>query len=248
MAGGGLALVIVPPLTDATSWRATYVLCARSPVAAAVPDRTRARSSPRRRVAARRPRRPEATAARRPAGRNVRARRDRRQLVVPLLERQDASSALAGTLGGLVLLAGIVTRPLGGGAVHRRPADRRRCSWARSSRSPPARCSSRRAGRPGSRVSARSASALRRGSPSRLSSRRRSGCVQTRPGRRSRSSTRAPYSRCSSGRRSRASPSAPRRRPDRIRGDRLSRRCRAAVRRTLPPTDRAGGNGGDRRY
>ena len=25
MAGGGLALVIVPPLTDATSWRATYV-------------------------------------------------------------------------------------------------------------------------------------------------------------------------------------------------------------------------------
>ena len=43
---------------------------------------------------------------------------------VPLLEREDASSAVAGGLGGLVLLAGIVTRPLGGRLVHRRPAGR----------------------------------------------------------------------------------------------------------------------------
>jgi predicted MFS family arabinose efflux permease len=41
---------------------------------------------------------------------------------VPLLERQDASAAVAGALGGLVLLAGIVTRPLGGGMTHRQPA------------------------------------------------------------------------------------------------------------------------------
>jgi MFS family permease len=40
---------------------------------------------------------------------------------VPLLERQDASSAVAGAVGGLILLAGIVTRPLGGAATHRRP-------------------------------------------------------------------------------------------------------------------------------
>ena len=124
MAGGGLALVVVPPLTDATGWRATYVAALVLAVAAAVPT---ALVRGLRRVG--------------PSGRGVLG--DRRLLplgvlqaatfglaviagnwVVPLLERQDASSALAGALGGLVLLAGIVTRPLGGGAVHRRPADR----------------------------------------------------------------------------------------------------------------------------
>ena len=39
--------------------------------------------------------------------------------VVPLLERAGASPATAGALGALVLLAGIVTRPLGGALVHR---------------------------------------------------------------------------------------------------------------------------------
>ena len=37
MAGGGLALVVVPPLTDATGWRATYVAALVLAVAAAVP-------------------------------------------------------------------------------------------------------------------------------------------------------------------------------------------------------------------
>jgi predicted MFS family arabinose efflux permease len=44
--------------------------------------------------------------------------------VVPLLERDGASSAVAGALGGLVLLAGIATRPLGGAVVHRWPGRR----------------------------------------------------------------------------------------------------------------------------
>jgi MFS family permease len=125
MAGGGLALVIVPPLTDATGWRATYAAALVLALAAAVPT---ALVRGLRRVG--------------PSSRGVLG--DRRLLplgvlqaatfglavvagnwVVPLLERQDASSAVAGALGGLVLLAGIVTRSLGGDLVHRRPAGRR---------------------------------------------------------------------------------------------------------------------------
>lgn len=124
MAGGGLALVIVPPLTDATSWRATYVAALALALAAAVPT---ALVRGLHRVG--------------PSTRGVLG--DRRLLplgvlqaasfglavvagnwIVPLLERQDASSAVAGALGGLVLLAGIVTRPLGGAAAHRRPRRR----------------------------------------------------------------------------------------------------------------------------
>jgi predicted MFS family arabinose efflux permease len=44
--------------------------------------------------------------------------------VVPLLEREGAGSAVAGALGSFVLLAGIVTRPLGGALTYRSP-DRR---------------------------------------------------------------------------------------------------------------------------
>jgi MFS family permease len=125
MAGGGLALVIVPPLTDATGWRATYAAALVLALAAAVPT---ALVRGLRRVG--------------PSSRGVLG--DRRLLplgvlqaatfglavvagnwVVPLLERQDASSAVAGALGGLVLLAGIVTRSLGGDLVQRRPAGRR---------------------------------------------------------------------------------------------------------------------------
>jgi MFS family permease len=124
MAGGGLALVIVPPLTDATSWRATYVAALVLALAAAVPT---ALVRGLHRVG--------------PSTRGVLG--DRRLLplgvlqaasfglavvagnwVVPLLERQDASAAVAGAVGGLVLLAGIVTRPLGGATAHRRPRRR----------------------------------------------------------------------------------------------------------------------------
>ena len=124
MAGGGLALLIVPPLTDATSWRAPYASGLVLALAGAAIVLT-VRSLPR-------------------VGR---ARRgvlgDVRLLplgalqvatfglaviagnwVVPLLERSGAGSAVAGALGSFVLLAGIVTRPLGGALAHRWPERR----------------------------------------------------------------------------------------------------------------------------
>ena len=124
MAGGGLALVIVPPLTDATTWKATYVSALVLALVAAVPA---ALVHGLARI-----------------GRSARGvLGDARLLplgvlqaatfglaviagnwVVPLLERGGSSSAVAGALGGLVLLAGIVTRPLGGGAFGRRPGGR----------------------------------------------------------------------------------------------------------------------------
>ena len=124
MAGGGLALLIVPPLTDATSWRAPYASgLALALAGAAVVLMVRA------------------------LPRVGRARRgvlgDARLLplgalqvatfglaviagnwVVPLLERSGAGSAVAGALGSFVLLAGIVTRPLGGALAHRWPERR----------------------------------------------------------------------------------------------------------------------------
>jgi predicted MFS family arabinose efflux permease len=123
MAGGGLALVVVPPLTDATSWRATYVVALVLALGAAMPVGL-VRGLPR-------------------IGMSQRSvLRDARLLplgvlqvatfglvviagnwIVPLLERRGSSSAVAGATGGLVLLAGIVTRPLGG-AAHRRPNGR----------------------------------------------------------------------------------------------------------------------------
>ena len=124
MAGGGLALVIVPPLTDATSWRATYVAALLLALAAAVPTalvRGVHRVGPSRRgVLGDRRLLPLGVLQAASFGLAVVAG----NWVVPLLERQDASSAVAGALGGLVLLAGIVTRPLGGGLTHRRPDGR----------------------------------------------------------------------------------------------------------------------------
>ena len=125
MAGGGLALVVVPPLTDATTWRAAYASALVLAVAAALP-----------------------VIAVHGLPRIGRSRRgvlgDVRLLplgilqaatfglaviagnwVVPLLERRGASSATAGAVGGLVLLAGIVTRPAGGVLAHRRPGRHR---------------------------------------------------------------------------------------------------------------------------
>jgi predicted MFS family arabinose efflux permease len=45
--------------------------------------------------------------------------------VVPMLERTGASTAEAGAVGGLVLLAGIVTRPLGGALAQQASARQR---------------------------------------------------------------------------------------------------------------------------
>ncbi|HEY1318505.1 MAG TPA: MFS transporter [Gaiella sp.] len=126
MAGGGLALVIVPPLTDATSWRATYAAALALALAAAVPTGLvrglrRAGQSPHGVLGDGRLL-PLGLLQAATFGLAVVAG----NWVVPLLERQDASATVAGALGGLILLAGIVTRPLGGGLTLRRPAGRGR--------------------------------------------------------------------------------------------------------------------------
>jgi MFS family permease len=123
MTGGGLALMVVPALTDATSWRAAYWTAAVLAVLAAIPTLL-------------------ATDLPRIGHAGEWLLRDRALLplgvmqaatfglavvagnwVVPLLERQGASSTVAGLAGGLVLFVGIVTRPAGGvlaGRVRRR--------------------------------------------------------------------------------------------------------------------------------
>lgn len=125
MAGGGLALMVAPALTDATSWRAPYAGALALALLAALPALL-VRGVPR-------------------IGRSARGvLRDARLLplgvlqaatfglavvagnwVVPLLERGGASSTSAGLVGGLVLFAGMVTRPLGGVLAHRAPSRRR---------------------------------------------------------------------------------------------------------------------------
>ncbi len=114
MAGGGLALMIVPPLTDATGWRAPYWTAALLALVAVIPTLA-ARGLPRVGHAG-------AWVLRDPHllpigilqaatfGLAVVAG----NWVVPLLERQGASSTAAGLAGGLVLLVGIAARPLGG--------------------------------------------------------------------------------------------------------------------------------------
>jgi MFS family permease len=114
MAGGGLALMVVPPLTDATSWRAPYWTAAVLALAAAVPTLT-ARGLPRighasEWVVGDRSLLPIGVLQAATFGLAVVAG----NWVVPLLERQGASSTAAGLAGGLVLFVGVVTRPLGG--------------------------------------------------------------------------------------------------------------------------------------
>jgi len=123
MTGGGLALMIVPPLTDATSWRAAYWTAALLAVLAAIPTL----------LATELPRIGHAgdwllrDPALLPLGIMQAATFGLAVVagnwVVPLLERQGASSTAAGLAGGLVLFVGIVTRPAGGvlaGRVSRR--------------------------------------------------------------------------------------------------------------------------------
>jgi MFS transporter, NNP family, nitrate/nitrite transporter len=125
MAGGGLALMILPALTDATDWRAPYWSALALAVAATLPV--------------------YAAGGLKPVGRAARGvLRDAHLLpvgilqaatfglaviagnwVVTLLERAGASAAAAGVLGGLVLLAGIVTRPVGGALARRAGPGRR---------------------------------------------------------------------------------------------------------------------------
>jgi len=125
MAGGGLALVIVPPLTDATGWRAAYASGLVIAVAAAVVV-LGVHGLPR---AGRASRGVLRDASLLPLGALQVATFGLAVIagnwIVPLLERAGAASATAGALGSFVLLAGIVTRPLGGALAHRRPRRRR---------------------------------------------------------------------------------------------------------------------------
>ena len=121
MAGGGLALMTVPALTDATSWRAPFWTAIALAVTAAAPTLA-TRGLPRigeRRAAPVRDRRLLPLGAIQAAtfGLSVIAG----NWVVTLLERQGASSTLAGIAGGMTLFAGIVTRPAGGVVVRAHP-------------------------------------------------------------------------------------------------------------------------------
>ncbi len=114
MTGGGLALMIVPPLTDAAGWRAPYWSAAVLALGAAVPTLA-ASGLPRigkaRGWVIRDPHLlPLGTLQAATFGLAVVAG----NWAVPLLERQGASSAAAGLAAGLILFAGIVTRPAGG--------------------------------------------------------------------------------------------------------------------------------------
>lgn len=114
MTGGGLAIMIAPPLTEATSWRATYWSAAVLAFAAALPT-VLARDLPRIGHAGewviRDPHLlPLGVLQAATFGLAVVAG----NWVVPLLERQGASAAAAGLAGGLILSIGIVTRPAGG--------------------------------------------------------------------------------------------------------------------------------------
>ena len=125
MAGGGLALLIVPPLTEATSWRAPYATGLALALVAAIlvlsVRGVRPMGRTRRGVLG--------DAALLPLGALQVASFGLAVIagnwIVPLLERHGATTAVAGALGSFVLLAGIVTRPLGGALANRWPGRRR---------------------------------------------------------------------------------------------------------------------------
>ncbi|HET7743711.1 MAG TPA: MFS transporter [Gaiellaceae bacterium] len=120
MLGGGLAVMVLPALTDATSWRAPYWSAIVLALAAAVPllaasglprvGRTRAR------VATAPGLVPLGLLQGATFGLAVVAG----NWVVPLLERHGYGAVAAGLAGGLILSAGILTRPVGGMLTHTR--------------------------------------------------------------------------------------------------------------------------------
>jgi MFS family permease len=121
MLGGGLAVMVLPALTDATSWRAPYWTAIVLALAAALPllaatglqrvGHTRARL--------------QTTPGLIPLGLLQGATFGLAVVagnwVVPLLERHGNGAAVAGLAGGLILSAGILTRPVGGMLTHARP-------------------------------------------------------------------------------------------------------------------------------
>ena len=127
LAGAGLAVALVPRLDGALGWRAPFVPeLALAAAAAALAALAPAGPARRRRAATRRcasccairwcgatgrwPRSASARAS--PSG----------AWIVPLFTQSDGFSAEAGALAGsLILFGGILTRPLGGALVRRRP-------------------------------------------------------------------------------------------------------------------------------
>lgn len=114
MSGGGLALMLVPPLTDANGWRAPYWSAAVLAVVALVPMIV-ATHLPRvvhgrEAVLGDRTLLPLGVIQAASFGLAVIAG----NWAVPLLERRSVSPTAAGLAAGLILFGGVCTRPLGG--------------------------------------------------------------------------------------------------------------------------------------
>lgn len=125
MAGGGLAIAIVPQLEDSLGWRAPYwsalaIAVAVGALLAVSPRDARERRKASRILVDRHLLRLAVVQAATFGLAVVLA-----NWVVTLLTRHGVEQSLAAVLGALLLLGGIVTRPLGGFAVRRRP------EWAR---------------------------------------------------------------------------------------------------------------------
>lgn len=121
LAGGGLALMVVPWLVDETSWHAVFwtaaLLAAVGGVTAFAAGRPPTIGGTRPWIVWDRGLVPVGLLQAATFGLVVVAG----NWVVPLLERRDVSSAAAGLAGGLVLFAGVASRPVGGVlATHRR--------------------------------------------------------------------------------------------------------------------------------
>ena len=125
MAAGGLALMIVPQLVGPLGWRAPYWTGLVLALAGALPVLAARRASgeamrtmpeaPRRSVFRDRSLWPPAAVQMATFGLAVVAG----NWVVTLLEREGHGRSVSGVVGGLVLFAGVVTRPAGGLAVRR---------------------------------------------------------------------------------------------------------------------------------
>ena len=121
MAGGGLAVAIVPQLDDALGWRAPYwsglgiavAVGLITVLAPAAPRRTRRAAA----IAADRRLVPLGAVHAASFGLSFVAA----NWIVTLLERHGTARREAAVVGALVLLAGIVTRPLGGFVLLRGP-------------------------------------------------------------------------------------------------------------------------------